>query len=362
MNESMIQGQIIRPFSPAIGKYKLSDEKINTLNNHIDEILKDENKIDELYHGKQLAGEIKYEIRLTKEFLDQNLKDVLYKFVFNFVKSTLQKEIKKFDLKSSWAVCQFESDYNPIHWHTGHPKAFYSTDDYGLRVKNNKIKNNQNTYLLIGDSQAMGYGINFDDHFLHKYLTFNKNAHLEILASPTFRLQSLNNFKKVNDDFNFQKYEKIFFFLNLWVDIDRFVLSWDENWIIKNKKFDIEISKYFRSYEYIKKIVNFSQKRKGQPYNLYFNFLTDDEIEYLIYAIADQYKLFIDTNSIKQYQFIILPPSWYFDKNQLKKFNYGFENEEFLNLFNDYDYYYNKMQNNLEIISKKLKKMGLIIF
>ena len=246
--------------------------------------------------------------------------------------------------------------------YTGHPKAYYSTNNYGLRVKNNNVKNDFKKYLLIGDSQAMGYGINFDDHFLHKYLSSNKNAHLEILASPTFRLKSLNNFKKVNDDFNFQKYEKIFFFLNLWVDIDRFVLSWDENWIIKNKKFDIEISKYFRSYEYIKKIVNFSQKRKGQPYNLYFNFLTDDEIEYLIYAIVDQYKLFIDTNSIKQYQFIILPPAWYFDKNQLKKFNYGFENEEFLSLFNDYDYYYNKMQNNLEIISKKLKKDGIDYF
>ena len=130
-------------------------------------------------------------------------------------------------------------------------------------------------------------------------------------------------------------------------------------WKLKNKKFDIEVSKYFRSYEYIKKIVNFSQKRKGQPYNLYFNFLTDDEIEYLIYAIIDQYKLFIDTNSIKQYQFIILPPAWYFDKNQLKKFNFGFENEEFLNLLNDYDYYYHLMKNNLEIISKKLKKDGI---
>jgi len=246
--------------------------------------------------------------------------------------------------------------------YTGHPKAYYSTNNYGLRVKNNNVKNDFKKYLLIGDSQAMGYGINFDDHFLHKYLSSNKNAHLEILASPTFRLKSLNNFKKINDDFNFQKYEKIFFFLNLWVDIDRFVLSWDENWIIKNKKFDIEISKYFRSYEYIKKIVNFSQKRKGQPYNLYFNFLTDDEIEYLIYAIVDQYKLFIDTNSIKQYQFIILPPAWYFDKNQLKKFNYGLENQEFLSLFNDYDYYYNKMQNNLEIISKKLKKDGIDYF
>ena len=30
MNESMIQGQIIRPFSPAIGKYKLSDDTVTT--------------------------------------------------------------------------------------------------------------------------------------------------------------------------------------------------------------------------------------------------------------------------------------------------------------------------------------------
>ena len=243
--------------------------------------------------------------------------------------------------------------------YTGHPKAFYSTNNYGLRVKNNNIKNDFKKYLLIGDSQAMGYGINFDDHFLNKYLNSKNDANLEILAAPTFRLESLNNFNKINDDFNFLKYEKIYFFLNLWVDIDRFVLSWDENWRIKNKKFDIEVSKYLRSYEYIKKIVNFSQKRKGQPYNLYFNFLTDDEIEYLIYAIIDQYKLFIDTNSIKQYQFIILPPAWYFDKNQLKKFNFGFENEEFLNLLNDYDYYYNLMKNNLDIISKKLKKDGI---
>ena len=243
--------------------------------------------------------------------------------------------------------------------YTGHPKAFYSTNNYGLRVKNNNIKNDFKKYLLIGDSQAMGYGINFDDHFLNKYLNSKNDANLEILAAPTFRLQSLNNFNKINDDFNFLKYEKIYFFLNLWVDIDRFVLSWDENWRIKNKKFDIEVSKYFRSYEYIKKIINFSQKRKGQPYNLYFNFLTDDEIEYLIYEIIDQYKLFIDTNSIKQYQFIILPPAWYFDKNQLKKFNFGFENEEFLNLFNDYEYYYNKMKNNLEILSKKFKKDGI---
>ena len=115
-----IQGQIIRPFSPTIGRYKLPEQTVSILNDHIDNILKDENKIEELYHGKELAGEIKYELKLTKDFLDNNLYELLKNFVFNFIKSSLNKEIKSFDLKSSWAVCQFESDYNPIHWHDGH--------------------------------------------------------------------------------------------------------------------------------------------------------------------------------------------------------------------------------------------------
>ena len=118
--ENKIQGQIIRPFSPTIGKYRIQGNLVDILNNHIDEILKDENKIEQLYHGKELAGEIKYEIKLTEDFLNTHMYEILKGYVFNFIKSSLNKEIKKFDLKSSWAVCQFESDYNPIHWHDGH--------------------------------------------------------------------------------------------------------------------------------------------------------------------------------------------------------------------------------------------------
>ena len=60
--------------------------------------------------------------------------------------SLLQKEIKKFDLKSSWAVCQFESDYNPIHWHDGHLSGVMYTkmpkdlgSSYKDQNKNGKI-------------------------------------------------------------------------------------------------------------------------------------------------------------------------------------------------------------------------------
>ena len=136
--ENKIQGQIIRPFSPTIGRYKIPNETIDILNNHIDGILKDEDKIEKLYHGKNLAGEIKYEIKLTKDFLDIHLYELLKNYVFNFIKSSLNKEIKKFDLKSSWAVCQFESDYNPIHWHDGHLSGVIYTkmpDDMGSSYK-----------------------------------------------------------------------------------------------------------------------------------------------------------------------------------------------------------------------------------
>ena len=141
-----IQGQIIRPFSPTIGKYKIPNNIVNILNDHIDEILKDENKIEKLYHGKELAGEIKYEIKLTKDFLDKHIHGLLKNYVFNYIKSSLNKEIKKFDLKSSWAVCQFESDYNPIHWHDGHISGVMYTkmpsdmgSSYKVENKNGRI-------------------------------------------------------------------------------------------------------------------------------------------------------------------------------------------------------------------------------
>ncbi len=149
-----ITGQIIRAFSPAIGKYKISKELINIINNHVDSILEDQNKIEELYHGKNLAGEIKYEIKLTKDFINLNLYNYIKNIVYNFVKSTLNKELKTLEVKSSWAVCQFESDYNPIHWHDGHLSGVMYTkvpNDFGSSYK--KINKNGNIAFIHGSTQ-----------------------------------------------------------------------------------------------------------------------------------------------------------------------------------------------------------------
>lgn len=149
-----ISGQIIRAFSPAIGKYKISENLIKVINDHIDIILKDQNKIEELYHGKNLAGEIKYEIKLTKEFINLNLYKPISDIVFNFVKSTLNRELKSFNIKSSWAVCQFESDYNPIHWHDGHLSGVMYTkipNNFGSSYK--KTNKNGNIAFIHGSTQ-----------------------------------------------------------------------------------------------------------------------------------------------------------------------------------------------------------------
>ena len=149
-----ISGQIIRAFSPAIGKYKISESLIKIINDHIDNILKDQNKIDELYHGKNLAGEIKYEIKLTNDFINDSLYVPIKDIVYNFIKSTLNKEFKSFEIKSSWAVCQFESDYNPIHWHDGHLSGVMYTKipkDFGSSYK--EVNKNGNIAFIHGSTQ-----------------------------------------------------------------------------------------------------------------------------------------------------------------------------------------------------------------
>ena len=115
-----IEGIIHRPFAPTIGQYKLSDETVKKINQYVDDIRSDQEKIQNTNYGNQLAGEVTHEIVISKEFLTKFLIEELGLNVHNYVKSTIDKEITKFTIKSCWAVCQYENDYNPVHWHSGH--------------------------------------------------------------------------------------------------------------------------------------------------------------------------------------------------------------------------------------------------
>ena len=116
-----IEGIIHRPFAPPIGKYELSKKSIEHINNHIEETKNDRKLMNEKNHGEKLAGEITHEILIKEDFnYYKDLLQEIAKLVHNYVKSTIDEEITKFNVKESWVVCQYQNDYNPIHWHSGH--------------------------------------------------------------------------------------------------------------------------------------------------------------------------------------------------------------------------------------------------
>ena len=115
------QISVTRPFGPSIAKVTMPKELIDTLNQYIDKIIKDEKKSIKLDYGKSLAGNVKQEFRLENDFVD---KSGFLKFLglstTNWIKLSGLPKIKKFNLISAWVVRQFQNEYNPVHVHSGH--------------------------------------------------------------------------------------------------------------------------------------------------------------------------------------------------------------------------------------------------
>ena len=60
--------QLIRPFGPIVAKVTIPKNIIDNLNKYVDEIINNESKSKELDYGKNLAGNVKQEFLLEKEF------------------------------------------------------------------------------------------------------------------------------------------------------------------------------------------------------------------------------------------------------------------------------------------------------
>ena len=116
-----VKYQIIKNFGPSVFKVKIPTSVINSLNNIIDEILADKEEQTKLDYGNKLVGDVTQEIQLNKEMVTKSgwLK-FLSTCVYNWIQLETGKKIKKFNLDKSWVVRQFENEYNPTHWHSGH--------------------------------------------------------------------------------------------------------------------------------------------------------------------------------------------------------------------------------------------------
>ena len=185
--------QLIRPFGPTVAKVTMPKDIIDELNKYVDEIINNETKSKKLDYGKMLAGNVKQEFLLEKEFsvlsgwenfLKENVKEWVFK--------SLNKKITQFDIIDSWIVRQFENDYNPLHSHGGHVSGvgyLKLPEDFGKPSQDTKSHNtNGNLQLVHGSNMFLspvtldikpkvGDFIFFPNYLMHTVYPFkNKNS------------------------------------------------------------------------------------------------------------------------------------------------------------------------------------------
>ena len=115
-------------------------------------------KSKKLDMGHALAGNVKQEFKLEKDFMESS---GWAKFLVNnslqWIDSCIHKKITTFNLIESWVVRQFENDYNPIHMHGGHISGvgyLKVPENFGEYSQKNKEVNKNGVLTLIHGSEA----------------------------------------------------------------------------------------------------------------------------------------------------------------------------------------------------------------
>ena len=151
-----IKYHIIRKFSPSVLQVKIPKNIVKVLNDYIDEIIKDEEKIKKFNAGEYLVGDVTQEFRLELELMKKSgWGNFLATCVNHWIKTETGKTITKFKVKNSWIVRQFKNEYNPTHWHGGHISGAGF-----LKVPKNLGKHSQNkkTKLYRGGNLQLIHG------------------------------------------------------------------------------------------------------------------------------------------------------------------------------------------------------------
>ena len=153
---------ISRPFGPTLGLANLPTTIIAKINNFIDEeVINSEKKISELDAGSDLVGQVTQEIQLPSEIVDGELFDFLYKATKAYIKLSINKEIKNFNLLNIWVVRQFENEYNPIHFHAGHISGagyLMLPNSFGETIQKKKFNHHGSINFIHGSKQFLSSG------------------------------------------------------------------------------------------------------------------------------------------------------------------------------------------------------------
>ena len=113
--------ELIKIFGPSILKVNIPKPIIDNLNNYIDKIILDKKKSKELDIGERLVGDVTQEFELEKKIMQESgWGQFLSNCVSKWIELETKNKITKFQILKSWVVRQFENEYNPTHWHSGH--------------------------------------------------------------------------------------------------------------------------------------------------------------------------------------------------------------------------------------------------
>ena len=144
--------KVIRPFGPSIAKVSIPQDLIIELNNYLDKIISSDEKIKLQDHGNKLAGNVSQEFKLEKDFINSSgLQKFLTQNAKEWIKQTVNKEVKDCTIIESWIVRQFENEYNPLHSHSGHISGvgyLKVPENFGETIQKNK-KENFNGHLQL---------------------------------------------------------------------------------------------------------------------------------------------------------------------------------------------------------------------
>ena len=116
-----VKFQVIRNFGPSVFKVKIPESIIVKLNNYIDQLIQNKDKQNKLNWGHKLVGDVTEEFLLEKEIIEKSgWLNFLSICVQRWINIETQKKITKFNVERTWVVRQFQNEYNPAHWHSGH--------------------------------------------------------------------------------------------------------------------------------------------------------------------------------------------------------------------------------------------------
>ena len=113
--------KVVRPFGPTYAHVKIPNRILDSLNDYIDNLIKDKNKKTRLNFGESLVGDVTQEFLIEKEIAEKSgWLNFLGTCIQKWIEIELNKKITKLDVIDTWVVRQFKNEYNPTHWHSGH--------------------------------------------------------------------------------------------------------------------------------------------------------------------------------------------------------------------------------------------------